>query len=383
MKKTLFLLSAALILCFDSAFGWGKMGHDAIAYIAECHLTPKAKKTIEKYIGTSIVHYASWMDAYRFEPQYAHTSLWHTAWVDDNDEYDPTRKPDGNAIKGIEDTMELLRDYKSLDDSTVVVSIKYLVHLVGDMHCPTHVKYPDVKGFNIYVDGRKLNYHGVWDSYVLDCNVRWSGMEFQHILDRCTKREIKAITAGSVRDWFHDCAVYCRQIYVLAQPDQQFKSPDVWEDFLNPALPIAERQILVCRLPAGARAQRTVRITPHPHEHKNGDPKRIAVFDKYRPPYFFSAGVSFSAGTTAFTESVAGASPTAAGSAAGSGSAFVPLKTSAFFPSSKSVSTSPSISYLSASSSSFAKRLSKSMFGQAIIVLASRSMSSPFPSSSS
>ena len=101
-----------------------------------------------------------------------------------------------------------------------------------------------IKGFNIYVDGRKLNYHGVWDSYVLDCNVRWSGMEFQHILDRCTKREIKAITAGSVRDWFHDCAVYCRQIYVLAQPDQQFKSPDVWEDFLNPALPIAERQIL-------------------------------------------------------------------------------------------------------------------------------------------
>ena len=72
----------------------------------------------------------------------------HTAWVDDNDEYDPTRKPDGNAIKGIEDTMELLRDYKSLDDSTVVVSIKYLVHLVGDMHCPTHVKYPGIKGFN-------------------------------------------------------------------------------------------------------------------------------------------------------------------------------------------------------------------------------------------
>lgn len=225
MKKTLFLLSAALILCFDSAFGWGKMGHDAIAYIAECHLTPKAKKTIEKYIGTSIVHYASWMDAYRFEPQYAHTSLWHTAWVDDNDEYDPTRKPDGNAIKGIEDTMELLRDYKSLDDSTVVVSIKYLVHLVGDMHCPTHVKYPGIKGFNIYVDGRKLNYHGVWDSYVLDCNVRWSGMEFQHILDRCTKREIKAITAGSVRDWFHDCAVYCRQIYVLAQPTSSSKVP--------------------------------------------------------------------------------------------------------------------------------------------------------------
>ena len=244
MKRNLLLLAAALVLCCNSAFGWGKMGHDAIAYIAECHLTPKAKKTIERYLNTSIVHYASWMDAYRFEEPYAHTSLWHTAWVDENNNYDPTRKADGNAIKGIEDTMELLRDYKSLNDSTVVVSIKYLVHLVGDMHCPTHVKYPGIKGFNIYVDGRKLNYHGVWDSYVLDCNVRWSAIEFQHILDRCSKREIREITAGTVRDWFRDCAVYCRQIYDLAQPEQHFKSPDVWEDFLNPALPIAERQIL-------------------------------------------------------------------------------------------------------------------------------------------
>ena len=244
MKRSILLLAAALILGCNTAFGWGKMGHDAIAYIAECHLTPKAKKTIEKYTRTSIVHYASWMDTHRFMQQYAHTSLWHTAWVDENDCYDPTRKADGNAIKGIEDTMELLRDYRSLDDSTVVVSIKYLVHLLGDMHCPTHIKYPDVGGFDIYVDGHKLNYHGVWDTYVLDRNVRWGYMEFQHILDRCTKREIEAITAGTVRDWFHDSAVYCRQIYVLAQPGQRFKNPDVWEDFLNPALPIAERQIL-------------------------------------------------------------------------------------------------------------------------------------------
>ena len=111
MKKTYFLLIALLALCSHTAWGWGKMGHDAIAYIAECHLTPKAKKTIERYLNTSIVHYASWMDAYRFEEPYAHTSLWHTAWVDENNNYDPTRKADGNAIKGIEDTMELLRDY--------------------------------------------------------------------------------------------------------------------------------------------------------------------------------------------------------------------------------------------------------------------------------
>ena len=49
-----------MLLCYcGTAFGWGKSGHDAIAYIAECNLTPKAKKNIEKYLdGRSIVYYA-------------------------------------------------------------------------------------------------------------------------------------------------------------------------------------------------------------------------------------------------------------------------------------------------------------------------------------
>ena len=40
-----------------SAFGWGRVGHDAVSYIAECHLTPTAKANIEKYLdGESIVY---------------------------------------------------------------------------------------------------------------------------------------------------------------------------------------------------------------------------------------------------------------------------------------------------------------------------------------
>ena len=53
-----------MLLCYcGTAFGWGKSGHDAIAYIAECNLTPKARKNIEKYLdGRSIVYYAAWID---------------------------------------------------------------------------------------------------------------------------------------------------------------------------------------------------------------------------------------------------------------------------------------------------------------------------------
>ena len=47
MKKTLLLAFAAL--CFvQSALAWGKSGHDAVAYIAETHLTKRAKAVIER-----------------------------------------------------------------------------------------------------------------------------------------------------------------------------------------------------------------------------------------------------------------------------------------------------------------------------------------------
>ena len=46
----------------------------------------------------------------------------------------PTQK--ATPLQCIEEAISRLKDYRSLDDSTVLVSIKYLVHLVGDMHCP-------------------------------------------------------------------------------------------------------------------------------------------------------------------------------------------------------------------------------------------------------
>ena len=73
MKKTLLLAFAAL--CFvQSALAWGKSGHDAVAYIAETHLTKRAKAVIERYLGHSIVYDASWMDDYRAEPGYEMTA---------------------------------------------------------------------------------------------------------------------------------------------------------------------------------------------------------------------------------------------------------------------------------------------------------------------
>ena len=53
MKKTLFvaLVSASfLLLNITQASAWGQIGHSTIAQVAQDHLTPKAKKALDKYL---------------------------------------------------------------------------------------------------------------------------------------------------------------------------------------------------------------------------------------------------------------------------------------------------------------------------------------------
>lgn len=242
MKRNILIL-LAVIASTNFAFAWSKSGHDAIAYIAECNLTKKAKKNVEKCLGgKSIVYFASWMDEYRKTPEYSNTSDWHMSGVDENlicTEDMPGRKKQNAAIE-VENAMKILKDYKNLDDSTVAVNIKYIIHLVGDMHCPVHIYYPGVRmNFNITLIGSVSSYHHVWDGMVNDISHRWSYTEWQRQLDRYPAKEKKLIMAGTPRDWCHENAVYCRKIYDMAVPDGVYDS-----DFLNAAHPIAEHQIV-------------------------------------------------------------------------------------------------------------------------------------------
>lgn len=64
-----------------------------------------------KILGHSIVYYATWMDEWRAEPGYEHTSAWHTASVDKNLVYAP--RPKGDVIFALEDAIAKLQDYNS------------------------------------------------------------------------------------------------------------------------------------------------------------------------------------------------------------------------------------------------------------------------------
>lgn len=243
MKRILTVVLCAAIFC-GTASGWGRQGHSTIAKIAENNLKPSAKKKIEKYLGGhSIVYYSAWMDDYRETKEYGFTTTWHTAPVNEDLHYaDSLLNPKkGNAIFGLEQAIEILKDYKNQPDSTVAVNLKYVIHLVGDMHCPSHVKYKGRKmRYFIYMpkSPTQISAHAFWDSGSILFSRFYSFSEWAEELDILDKKTVKEITSGTPRDWFHDCAVRCLLQFDITAPDMHLT-----KDSTNPAIELCETQI--------------------------------------------------------------------------------------------------------------------------------------------
>lgn len=246
MKKVVLILLAVLI-SYAPSFGWGREGHEAIAKIADANLKPSAKKKIEKYLGgRSIVYYAKWMDDYRTTKEYGFTTKWHVATVDENLKYVHTQKG-GDAIYGIGQAMEVLKNYKEHNDSTVHVNIKYLLHLVGDMHCPSHIYYTG-RNQNYYVDfgggyvqpRQRMKIHTVWDQGAIKATRIWSLTDWAWELDRLSKKEIKKIVAGTPQEWFEGNAQRCLVQFDLSSTPEE----NLAQEFVNEAMPLIETQIL-------------------------------------------------------------------------------------------------------------------------------------------
>lgn len=245
MKRAVLFVLAGLLLC-GPAFGWGREAHEVIAKIADNNLKPSARKTIEKYLDNhSIVYWAKWMDDYRRTPEYAFTSGWHVIYVDKDLKCYPNTET-GDAIAAMKQAIRELENYKELPDSAVAVNIKYILHLMGDMHCPSHICYDGINSdYKVHFGGGYIKpvletkVHVVWDQYAIQSCRIWSVSEYAEELDRKSRKEVKSITSGTLEDWGHDNAERCLIQFEMAKPGDK-----IAQDFVNHAMPLIETQML-------------------------------------------------------------------------------------------------------------------------------------------
>ena len=189
------LLAALLLLLAPAALGWAQLGHRLVGELAQRHLSPAADAEVARLLAgepdPTLAGVAAWADTLRDEDpaRFKATSKWHyvNTAPDGGCRYDPARDcPDGNCVIGaLEAQLAILSD-RSQPDSARRDALKFVVHLVGDMHQPLHATNHTDAGGNGYqislrtdlepeAYARKhyangvmgTNLHSVWDYYIL------------------------------------------------------------------------------------------------------------------------------------------------------------------------------------------------------------------------
>ncbi|UII29360.1 S1/P1 nuclease [Fulvivirga maritima] len=217
LKKVTFILC---LFASMQVFGWGMTGHRVVGYVAEQHLSKKAKKHITEILnGESLATVSNWMDNIKSDHAYDHTHDWHWVTIPDGKTYEETEKnPDGDAIETIE---RVIADLKKggLSKEKEAEGIKILTHLIGDIHQPLHVGTgEDMGGNQVKVKWfwNPSNLHSVWDSGMIDSE-NYSYTELGDVVNHATKDQIKEWQSSSVRDWAYESMSLREQVYNLPE----------------------------------------------------------------------------------------------------------------------------------------------------------------------
>ena len=211
------ILTSLCLLFARGAFAWGQKGHDVTAYIAECRLTPEAAEKVRKALdGYSPVYIANWLDFASYWPEYAYSKTWHYLNIDEGETLESmSRNPGGDVLTAVTRLTEKLKSGR-LTPEEETLSLKMLIHLVGDMHCPMHSGHRSDRGGNtipVTFFGKPANLHSIWDTSLPEAAHKWSYTEWQNQIDRLSDDEATLIESGTPKEWFMETAELCKGIY--------------------------------------------------------------------------------------------------------------------------------------------------------------------------
>jgi hypothetical protein len=214
MKKLAVLFFLSLV--FLTSFGWGPTGHRATGKIAEKYLSKKARTAIDKILGgQSLAISATWMDDIRSDSTYDFTADWHWVTIQDGDTYDKSQKnPKGDIIATIERLIKELKSH-SLTPKDEAEKLKFLIHLVGDIHQPLHVGGGNDRGGNdVKVTWFRTdsNLHRIWDSDMID-DSKLSYTELAESVGPISENDVKNWQKTGVRDWATESMSLRKQVY--------------------------------------------------------------------------------------------------------------------------------------------------------------------------
>ena len=205
------------------------VGHRAIGQIAENHLSKKAAIAVKELLGSeSLAMVSTYPDEIRSYEKYTYTAPWHYVNVAQGLSAEQFKaalvgldKP--NIYKAILTCTNDLKDASKTKEEKVF-ALKFLVHLVGDLHQPMHTGRSEDSGGNkikTKLMRKEGNLHGLWDSGLID----YAGMTYSELAKTCdvvAKEESKAWQKDDVATWAFESYEMSQKLYAEAEKNPDF-----------------------------------------------------------------------------------------------------------------------------------------------------------------
>jgi hypothetical protein len=242
VARALRTLTAVLIVggLAETALAWGPTGHRATARVAERHLSPAAARAVADLLGPEALAYvATWADEIRSEPEWEKADSWHWVTVPDGQTYESAAKnASGDVLEAIARVESTIAD-RSAPRPARGQAIKWLAHLIGDLHQPLHVGRGEDRGGNetmVLWFGAPSNLHLVWDRQIIE-QTDLSFSELAELVDRASPEQVREWQRGGPREWAAESQELRTTVYSLGDRRLSWNyHHDTW--------PIVQRRIL-------------------------------------------------------------------------------------------------------------------------------------------
>jgi nuclease S1 len=249
-----FIAGLALLIVLQAAsptWAWGRLGHRVIAKLAERHLTDRAKAEIRALLepGESLADSSTWADEVRGKMR--HTAPWHYVDVPlDEPRYDDKFAGDdpnkGFIVPKIRELRATLKDKsKSVEERRF--ALRFLVHLVEDLHMPMHVGENHDKGGNtlqVRFFDRGSNLHVVWDTGIITRAENDEGRWLDILATMDTPEARQKAQCGTVEDWATESILASREAYKDPATGQRMKpGTKLGDAYQAKSLPVAKQRL--------------------------------------------------------------------------------------------------------------------------------------------
>jgi hypothetical protein len=226
-----------------------------VAAIADTQLSGLARAHVREILGgaESLDEAANWPDEMRSAPGkfWQKTATpWH--YVTLNGIIYDHAPPEGDALEALNHFRSVLQDPKaSISDKQM--ALRFVVHIVGDLHQPLHNgKCCDRGGNDVKVTwfGKPTNLHAVWDSQLVD-EEQLSFSELAAKLERHTSpQDVIDWWDINPRDWMSESAEIRDTLYPLpgtpakkGAKGKDAKVPDLSYGYVYKFTPVMERRL--------------------------------------------------------------------------------------------------------------------------------------------